>query len=185
MTPWQKHVERWKNCTGCEYSKCRQQVVLARGSIPCDVLFVGEAPGASEDALGKPFIGPAGKLLDDIIRQAWCDLEDEISCAFTNLVACIPLDDGVSKYSEPSKESIQACTTRLVEFVELCQPKRVVAVGKLAEKYLGAREVHDIGIVHPAAIMRADVSQQGLAIKQCVLALRDLAEGLIKDAHIN
>ena len=174
MTLWSRHVDRWKTCTKCSYHSCRQSVVLGKGSFPCDVLFVGDSPGASEDVLGFPFMGPAGKLLDGIILQAWCDLEVEISWAFTNLVACIPSDDG--KNGEPSTESVSSCKERLEEFILLCKPKRIVAVGKLAEKHL--KDSLTIAIVHPAAILRADISQQGLAVKQCVLALRDLVGNL-------
>jgi uracil-DNA glycosylase len=69
-TLWSAHVDDWKDCTRCPLHTVRSNVVLARGSIPCDILFVGEAPGRSEDALGKPFVGPAGILLDEMIEDA-------------------------------------------------------------------------------------------------------------------
>jgi uracil-DNA glycosylase len=62
--------ERWK--AGCGHSACERatKICLARGQIPCDVLFVGEAPGPSENILGQPFVGPAGQLQDRIISDA-------------------------------------------------------------------------------------------------------------------
>lgn len=65
------HVQTWRGCTACSLSVQRSRVVLYRGQVPCDVLFVGEAPGESEDVVGTPFIGPAGKLLDAMIRGSF------------------------------------------------------------------------------------------------------------------
>lgn len=64
------HVERWKSCQRCALGRTRDKIVLAKGRLPCDVLFVGEAPGESEDVIGLPFVGPAGRLLDEMIRDA-------------------------------------------------------------------------------------------------------------------
>src|SRR4051812_28157858 len=99
MTTWLQHVQRWKDCQRCPLGQQRGRICLTRackagdqpgaygGRLPCDVLFIGEAPGSSEDALGLPFVGPAGDLLDQIKQRA---LPPETSCAFTNLVACYP-----------------------------------------------------------------------------------------------
>lgn len=69
MITWLDHVEKWKDCQRCPLAQQRSNIVLARGTVPCDVLFIGEAPGASEDALGLPFVGPAGHLLNQIIER--------------------------------------------------------------------------------------------------------------------
>lgn len=119
MSAIKKHLERWKNCTACELHKERTNVVLARGTVPCDVCFVGLAPGDSEDLFGVPFVGPAGESLDGIIESAFSEralcpkcrslqfLHQSSICmtcqqghyyrsgvpirlAFTNLIACIP-----------------------------------------------------------------------------------------------
>lgn len=70
MTTWLDHVEKWRDCTACPLHCQRSNICLARGSVPCAVLFIGEAPGQVEDALGQPFRGPAGRLLDQIIWYA-------------------------------------------------------------------------------------------------------------------
>lgn len=153
-------------------------MVLARGTVPCDVLFVGEAPGVSEDVVGKPFVGPAGKLLDRIIDQS--GLANHCTYALTNLICCIPREDG-SKAGEPSEESILSCRQRLIEFVYLCHPKLIICVGSLAVKHVPIAVGPNLGyisIVHPAAILRANVAQQGFLIQKCVVTLADAAEGL-------
>jgi uracil-DNA glycosylase family 4 len=70
MTRFQLFCQKWGE--GCGSTQCAgaNRVVLVRGSVPCDVLFIGEAPGQSEDVVGRPFVGPAGKLLDRIIEDA-------------------------------------------------------------------------------------------------------------------
>ena len=104
LSIFQKHCERWKNGCGSRLCFGVKNVCLARGKVPCDVLFVGEAPGESEDTIGKPFVGPAGKLLDYIIGRALQGTE--LRAAFTNLVCCIPRDDDGGKSIEPDDDSV-------------------------------------------------------------------------------
>jgi DNA polymerase len=106
MSLFQQHVERWGNCRECPLCEDRSRVMLARGSIPCDALFVGESPGESEDALGRLFCGPAGHLMDSIIDNAMPT--PRLSWAFTNLVCCIPREGG-GKTVEPPGHAIIAC----------------------------------------------------------------------------
>ena len=173
LTLWQSHVEKWKECTRCSLCKTRKHVVLARGKVPADVLIVGEAPGVSEDVLGRPFVGPAGKLLDEIVERA---LDGQYDYALTNLVACIPLGEDGSKTGEPPEESIEACRPRLRELFQIARPRLTVLVGKLATKHAKPsvylkKEALCCDIIHPAAILRMDVSQQGLAMQRCVATI--------------
>src|SRR5260370_28208053 len=119
MTPFQLHVQRWQDCQACQLHKVRSRTVFCRGQLPCDLLFVGEAPGPSEDSTGLPFDGPAGRLLDNIIAQVWVLLSSPpMRVAFTNLVLCIPLEEeGSAKFSEPPDECVEACKPRLSEFI--------------------------------------------------------------------
>ena len=169
------HKKKWSDCKDCELCKTRNKVVLARGKIPCDVLFIGEAPGASEDVIGRPFVGPAGHLLDRIVSQA---VGESVSCLFTNLVACIPKGEDGNKLTEPEQKHIEACHGRLAEIVKLANPIVTVIVGKLAGKWVPKHFGRDdlgevVEIVHPAAILRADVTQQGLLFQRAVVCVRD------------
>ena len=180
MGTWTTYKEKWKDCTSCELCDTRNRIVLAKGKLPCDILFVGEAPGASENVLGKPFIGPAGHLLEEIVEAS---IPNNLRCAYTNLIGCIPLDENLQKVRQPHKEHIKACEPRLQEFVELANPKAFVCVGRLSEKHLP--KIVDIGerptvsITHPAAILRADPSQKGLAIQLSCIRLIELCEELV------
>jgi len=191
------HVRSWSECRRCHLHKGREQVVLARGQVPCDVLFLGEAPGESENVLGRPFVGPAGKLLDLIVRRAipavvvngkssLTDFRELgfLSCAFTNLVACMPCEGG-EKATEPDDAAIKACTPRLQEFVRLADPRLIVCVGSLARdwldpKYRGSisfhREIPMAAIRHPASILRMSAVQMGLEIQRCVVTIANAWE---------
>jgi DNA polymerase len=167
MTPWQLHRKKWQGCKKCVLHKRRKKVVLARGKIPCDVLFTGEAPGHSENVIGTPFIGPAGKLMQRIIDRA---LDGQYDYAMTNLVACIPLEENSNKLREPPEECIEACEERLQEFMDIAVPDVVIAVGGLAEKNLVSA---DEAIVHPAAMLRMDPGQRSLAIQRAIATISD------------
>lgn len=174
-TPYQLHVERWAGCTGCFLHEHRNKVVLARGKLPCDVLFVGEAPGKTEDILGSPFVGPAGKLLDQIIERA---VPKGVRYALTNLIACIPLDDNLEKITEPPIEAVEACTPRLLEIIEIASPKLVVCVGTEARDWLDQKysrcipcKVPMVSVLHPAYILRANFVQQGLLAQKCIVTV--------------
>lgn len=167
---FQQHTTKWRDCDRCLLSKCRNRIVMARGRIPAQILFVGEAPGDSEDVVGLPFVGPAGRLLDHVIERS---LDGQYDYAITNLVCCLPKDVSNAK-GEPPKEAITACRPRLLEFIGICKPRLIVTVGLLAQKHTPNLEgVARVGITHPAAILRMDASQQPLAIKRCVVAVED------------
>lgn len=202
LSPWRRHVLEWEDCMRCPLSQVRQKVVLARGKLPCDVLFVGEAPGQSEDALGVPFVGPAGHLLDRLIAEAFEDVvldaggitENDVSdgrpirCAFTNVVACIPRGQlAGDKLGQPPDAALLACQPRLVEMVELAQPRLLVAVGKLAADWTApglkrspkfARAVRRVEVIHPAAILRAPEAARGLMERRNVETLRTAAASI-------
>lgn len=190
LTPWKKHLAKWSNCERCDLHCRRKSVVHLRGSIPCDVLFVGEAPGPSEDVLGKPFVGPAGKLLEDIIEQALGGSEffHGYRVSFTNLVGCIPVDEDSDKFAEPPPDAIKACSPRLREIVEMCKPKLLAWVGKLAAKWgpkivssdpkSFAANYNSVELVHPAAILRAPEAAQGLMVQKAVVILSSAMEEL-------
>lgn len=209
MTKFQLHVQEWKGCTLCPLSQGRTRVVLSRGKVPCDVLFVGEAPGRSEDVVGQPFVGPAGQLFDKIVERAvrgmtscpvcrnlQMDCPSGVTCSeghgfeeradpvrlgFTNLIACIPLDEEGEKVSQPDEDHVKACSPRLQQFIEITNPRLIVRVGQVATDFLTqgfsysvkvpktVRRMVDVS--HPAAILRAPTAQQSLMRQRCVIAI--------------
>lgn len=183
MTRFELHVEKWKDCTRCDLHKGRSRVVFARGSLPCDILFIGEAPGKEEDVYGIPFIGRAGKLLDRIIERS---IPETLTYALTNLVCCVPLDsEDHAKTTQPLWNHIDACRPRLQEFVEIVSPRLVILVGKLPQDNIVPTaewsvkfEAPTIGIKHPAAILRnkAGIIHQDLEVNKAVIAISNAVD---------
>lgn len=174
------HVEKWRGCTDCDLHLARKHMVFGKGKLPCDVLFIGEAPGASEDITGIPFDGPAGDELDRLIKRAELD---KYRLAYTNLVCCLPLPEEGKKIGMPDDRDIQACSTRLAEFIVMAKPRVIVCAGDLSQKWIRRDRVQlDLGdtplvdVTHPAGILRAKDHIQGFMRQKFVIALRDLIE---------
>lgn len=175
-------VKEWEHCKRCRLCDVRRKVVIAKGTLPCDILFIGEAPGESEDVIGKPFVGPAGKLLDDMIRVASNEVKP--SLAFTNLVGCIPKDgDTRRKNVEPLPDEIKACWPRLEQLIKLASPDFIVAVGTLAEKQAKLQNWQQYSkvesIPHPVFLIRMEETRQGLEIQRATYKLRSIFKDLI------
>lgn len=174
LSPFKMYQEKWRSCQLCGLCEGRKNVVLYRGTIPCDVLVVGEAPGRSEDQMGLPFVGPAGHLLDEMLKYALADFPG-IRLGFTNLVCCFPKE--AVGYRDPSPKEIKACATRLQELICIAKPKLLIKVGKLAEVWtpgvLAVVNCQTVSIIHPAAILKADSSQKPLAVQRTILTVAD------------
>ena len=87
MMPWEELERQCRACTRCGLCETRHQVVFGIGKRDASILVVGEGPGEQEDLKGEPFVGPAGKLLDDMLSII--DLNRE-NCYITNIVKCRP-----------------------------------------------------------------------------------------------
>ncbi len=184
MTAWTDHVARWKDCQLCPLCQQRDRIVLGRGQVPCDVVFVGEAPGASEDALGEPFIGPAGDVMNQIIDRA---LPPGTTYALTNLVACFPREAKARGDNEPEMSEILACRPRLEEFVAIARPRLIVRVGALAAGWAQPpRGVATVDIIHPAATFppRMPRVQAQSAIQHAIVKLRCAVEAMVQSSQL-
>lgn len=183
-TKYQSIVQEWKNCQKCELCQNRKRVVQYRGSIPASILFVGEAPGQSEDTLGQPFIGPAGKLLDSIIKNALQEIESKfgevsVKFGFCDLVGCFPNDGRTPAL--PSSSEIKSCRARVDSLIKVAKPTAIVTVGKLAEsesKKGAWKENYKLEEVLPIvsmyAILKADEYQRLPAIEKVQVSLTTL-----------
>lgn len=150
------HNDRWRKCFRCPISQYSHNKALIRGTLPCDVLFVGEGPGKYEAVLGYPFVGEAGKLLDVWLAA----LKNDgflFNYAVSNVVACRPCENPGAANRAPTALEITNCKPRIREVLELCSPKAIVAVGGAAEEELYDYPRGDIPFVsvrHPAYVLR-------------------------------
>lgn len=123
-----------RTCTRCVLHETRTQTVFARGNGTSGVCFVGEGPGADEDAAGLPFVGAAGQLLDKMIAGMGLERDEVYVC---NVVKCRP-----PKNRKPERDEMDACRDYLSEQLELISPRVIVALGSTAvEGLLGLRGI--------------------------------------------
>lgn len=147
----------------------------------------------SEDTIGQPFVGPAGKLLDEMISAAFDEIDpgendwgrSDVKLAFTNIVCCLPIGADGKKAIEPDPAHAKACSPRLIEFVDkVAQPKLVILVGKYAAKYVKKffpnHAWPTVEITHPAAILKSDIGQRGLLIQRNTVTIRDAFETILE-----
>ena len=130
---------RVASCTKCPHLvRTRTQTVFGVGSADAELMFIGEAPGADEDAQGEPFVGRAGQLLTRIIQTMGLRREDVY---IANILKCRPdMPAGSFGNRAPTPAEMQTCRPFLVEQIEIIQPKVMVALGAAAvEGLLGAR----------------------------------------------
>lgn len=127
-----------RGCTRCPLATGRTRTVPGEGNVLSDVLLVGEGPGAREDATGRPFVGPAGQLLDELLHAVGWQREDVF---ITNIVKCRPPSN-----RDPEPGEVAACAPYLDEQERVLDPAVVVTLGRHSlQRYLpGAR----IGAVH-------------------------------------
>jgi uracil-DNA glycosylase len=162
-------VDLFHEASGCE--RCllhqgRTKVVFGSGNADADLMFVGEAPGMHEDLQGLPFVGRAGKLLDQLLEEVGLRRSDVF---ITNVLLCRPPGN-----RDPQPDEIDTCKPYLHRKIELIEPKVVCTLGNFATKLLtrsqrgitgvhGRPQVHEIGgrtvrvfpIYHPAAALRS------------------------------
>jgi uracil-DNA glycosylase len=118
-------------CTRCALAGGRTQVVFGSGDPNADLMFVGEAPGFHEDKQGVPFVGAAGKLLDQLLAGIGLTRPDVY---VANVLKCRPPGN-----RDPMPEEIEACEAHLWRQVELIQPRVVATLGNFATKLLSGR----------------------------------------------
>jgi len=125
---WRDLRQRVAKCQQCELHRERTQTVFGIGDHHADWLIIGEAPGAEEDKQGEPFVGRAGKLLNNMLFALGLQREQVF---IANILKCRP-----PKNRDPKPEEVNACSSYLREQIDLIQPKIILAVGRIAAQNL-------------------------------------------------
>jgi len=120
--------EHLGECTRCKLHKARHTIVFGDGNPNADLVFVGEGPGADEDAQGLPFVGRAGKLLTQMIEAMGLQRKDVYIC---NVVKCRPPENRT-----PEKDEVSACSPFLLRQLDSINPKVIVCLGSVAAQTL-------------------------------------------------
>ena len=156
-------------CTSCNLSETRKNVVVGKGNESAQVVIIGEGPGEQEDITGLPFVGRAGKMLDTALSSVDIDpLED---CYITNIVKCRPPNN-----RKPSAVESEACMPWLNEQINLLKPKIIILAGSTAvQSFLGIDEpiskirgqwiekdnIKYMPIFHPSYLLRNPSKNKG------------------------
>src|SRR5438034_153217 len=124
-----------KDCRACDLWKCGTQTVFGEGARQAAVMFVGEQPGNDEDLAGHPFVGPAGKLLDEALQAAGIDRSDAY---VTNVVKHFKWEPKGKRrlHKKPSAREIGACVPWLDKEIDLIKPQVIVCLGATAAQAL-------------------------------------------------
>ncbi len=161
MLNWEDLESACMRCTACPLCQTRTNVVFGVGPKDAEVLFIGEGPGEQEDLKGEPFVGPAGRLLDDMLSII--DLSRN-NCYIANIVKCRPPQN-----RDPLQTEQDACIPFLRAQTKLIRPKIIVCLGRIAAMKLIREDfkiTRDHGqwtekggiwftaIYHPSALLR-------------------------------
>ncbi|MDY3906898.1 MAG: uracil-DNA glycosylase [Lawsonibacter sp.] len=162
MMNWEALEQTCKSCQKCALADTRHNVVFGVGPRDAEVMCIGEGPGENEDLQGEPFVGRAGKLLDDMLELI--DLDRTKNVYIANIVKCRPPQN-----RDPLNTEQDACIGYLRNQVALIRPKIIVCLGRVAavrlirEDFKITREhgqwltkagVQMTALYHPAAILR-------------------------------
>ena len=159
-----------EQCKACDLHKTRNHVVFSDGNPTADIMLIGEAPGADEDATGTPFVGRAGKLLNEMLAEAgFLRKEDFYIC---NTIKCRPPQN-----RQPEREEKAACEVYLKAQISLVKPKIILLCGATAASSFIDEEfkvtqirgmwlnifegIESMVILHPSYLLRNHSEEQG------------------------
>jgi uracil-DNA glycosylase len=166
---WEELREASQHCRGCDLYKWATQAVFGEGNLHAGVMLVGEAPGNAEDKKGRPFVGPAGALLDKGLEEAGIERDDVY---ITNAVKHFKFVETAHYrlHRNPSGLQIDACRPWLDAEIDLIQPEALVCLGAVAARSVFQRTVlvgkergvlvthprvpHVLITVHPSSMLR-------------------------------
>jgi len=184
------------NCQNCELAKYRTKVVPGEGSEDAELLFIGEAPGWHEDQQGRPFVGPAGAFLDQLLASIGLSREQVY---IANVIKCRPLGN-----RDPLPAEIQACRKWLDHQIEIIHPRMIVTLGRyslaryfpnesISKIHGKARKEGDIiyyPMYHPAAALhqgslRQIIEADMLRIPKILAQAEKIAEAPVKAQQLS
>ena len=185
MGAWEELREKCLNCQACGLRRTCTQVVFGVGDPNAEVLFIGEAPGANEDQQGEPFVGRAGKLLDDMLAMIGLSRKN---IYITNSVKCRPPEN-----RDPLGEEKDACRGYLRQQVRLMKPKIIVCLGRISAmelikpdfkisrehgQFFDRSGTLMMALYHPAALLRDEQKRPEtfLDLKSIQAKVRELCE---------
>lgn len=190
MLSWEELEKRCNQCTNCDLCRTRNNVVFGVGPKDAEIMFIGEGPGEQEDIKGEPFVGAAGKLLDDMLSII--DMNRDM-VYIANIVKCRPPNN-----RDPFDNEQDACIDYLRNQVALIKPRIIVCLGRVAAKriidpdfrisqsrgqWIDRNGVAITAIYHPSALLRdpskrPDTFMDMLSIREQLKRVRPYVESV-------
>lgn len=162
-----------RKCTKCALSKGRKNAVPGEGNPKAEILFIGEGPGQNEDAQGKPFVGEAGKFLEEMLSLINLKREDVF---IANVVKCRPPHN-----RDPLEEEVDVCVRNyLYAQIRAIKPKLIVTLGRHSMRVFFP-QIKSISSVHGKAYKKADQIYLILYHPAAALYQRSLLEQMKED----
>ena len=189
-----------KACKACDLWKLGTQTVFGEGPVPARVMFVGEQPGDSEDRAGHPFVGPAGRLLDEVLAEVGIDRSDVYVTNVVKHFKWVAAQRGKRRiHKKPRQSEVEACRPWLDSELQIVKPQVLVCLGASAAKALLGKDFrvtrnrgtpiksdlarHVLATAHPASILRApDPAVREQQRREFVRDLKKVAD-LIRNRH--
>jgi uracil-DNA glycosylase len=178
-------------CRGCDLWVNATQTVFGEGPIQAEVMLVGEQPGDQEDRQGHPFVGPAGRLLDEGLEQAGIDRHRVYITNAVKHFKFVVIERGRRLHKKPAPGEIRACNPWLQEEIRVVNPRVVVALGATAAQALLGKQFRVtqqrgkpmpsefaeavVATVHPSAVLRAPSEARAEARREFFADLRAVA----------
>ena len=159
-------IEQIKNCNKCKLCNTRQNIVFGCGNVNANLMFIGEGPGADEDMQGEPFVGKAGKLMNNAFDIVGIKREDVY---IANIVKCRPPNN-----RDPEQDEVASCINYLRNQVMIIKPKIIVLLGRIAltnilgqdykitasrGKWVEKKGIRYMPTWHPAALLRDETKK--------------------------
>jgi uracil-DNA glycosylase family protein len=185
-----------QNCTGCDLYRRGTQTVFGEGARKADIMLVGEQPGDQEDRKGRPFVGPAGRLLDDALGQAGIDRR---RAYVTNVVKHFKWQERGKRriHKKPNGSEIMACRPWLDAEIDVVRPRALVCLGATAAQALLGKDFRVsrsrgepieselaplvMATVHPSSILRGPEGERAEALQAFVSDLALVARALSEE----
>jgi uracil-DNA glycosylase family 4 len=183
-------------CRGCELANYRTKAVPGEGAEDADLLFIGEAPGWHEDQQGRPFVGPAGQFLDQLLASIGLSREEVY---IANVIKCRPPQN-----RDPLPVEIQSCRKWLDRQIEIIQPEMIVTLGRYSlARYFPNQSISKIhgkprklqGVIyypmyHPAAALhqgslRQTIETDMLKIPKILAQGKELPQDEVESQQLN
>jgi len=185
INSWEELEKSCKNCNKCKLAKTRNNVVIEDGSKNAKVMLIGEGPGADEDEQGIPFVGKAGKLMNNAFDAVGINRKEVY---IANIIKCRPENN-----RDPEQDEILACINYLRNQVMIIKPKIIVLLGRFAlqsvlgqeykisssrGKWIEKKEILYMPTWHPAALLRDETKKIDFIndLKQVIVKLNELIQ---------